>query len=88
MSRVDCRVKRECTEAAIAGLPSWAGSISTKAARRLDGAQFVKIEIDNRLQRFASCRALGCLWQLVEPGSALRLYGQELGDSITPSLGS
>jgi hypothetical protein len=71
-----------------AGLPSWVGSISTNAARRLDGAQFVEIEIDNRLQRFASCRALGRLRQLVEPDSTLRLYGKELGDSVAPSLGS
>jgi hypothetical protein len=69
-------------------LPSRVGSISAKAARRLDGAQFVEIEIDNRLQRFASCRALGCLGQRVEPGSTLRLYGKELGDSVAPSLGS
>jgi hypothetical protein len=69
-------------------LPSWVGSISAKAARRFDSAQFVEIEIDNRLQRFASWRALGRLRQLVEPGGTLRLYGQELGDSVAPSLGS
>ena len=75
-------------DGAIAGVPSWVGSISAKAARRLDGAQFVEIEIDNGLQRFAGCRALGRLRQLVEPGSTLRLYGKELGDGIAPSLRS
>jgi hypothetical protein len=57
----------------IVGLPSWPGSISTKAARRLDGSQFVEIKIDNSLQRFGGCRALGWLGQLIEPGSILRL---------------
>ena len=72
----------------MARLPSWVGSISAKAARRLDGAQFVEIEIDNSLQRFASCRTLGRLRQLVAPGGTLRLYGTEFGDSVAPSLGS
>jgi hypothetical protein len=47
------------------------GSISAKGARRLGGAQFVEIQIDNRLQRFAGCRAPGRLRQLVESGSTL-----------------
>jgi hypothetical protein len=88
MSRVDCRVKRECNGCSYCRVAARVGSISAKAARRLDGAQFVEIEIDNRLQRFTSCRALGCFRQLVEPGSTLRLYGKELGDSVAPSLGS
>lgn len=67
-------------------MPSWAGSIAAKAARRFDGAQFVEIDFDNGLQRFAGCRALGRLRHLVEPGSTLRLYGKEIGDGIVPSL--
>jgi hypothetical protein len=50
-----------------------AGLNLTKAARRLDGSQFVEIKIDNSLQRFGGCRALGWLGQLIEPGSILRL---------------
>jgi hypothetical protein len=74
--------------AAIVGLPSRAGSISAKPARRLDSAQFVEIEIDNGLQRFTGCRGLARLRQLVEPGSTLGLYGKEFGDSVAPSLRS
>ena len=65
---------------------SLVGSISAKAARRFDGAQFVEIEFDNGLQRFAGCRALGRVRQLVEPGRTLRLYGKEFDDGIVPSL--
>ena len=76
------------TDAAIAGLSSWAGSISAKAARWLDGAEFVEIEIDDRLQRLAGGAVVQRFGQRVEPGSTLRLNDKEFGDGVAPSLGS
>ena len=64
-----------------------ASSIPPEATGRLDGEQFVEIEINDRLQ----CRTGGALAQrfghCLEPSDIFRLQGEQFGDRCVPTLG-
>jgi hypothetical protein len=64
-----------------------ASSIPPEATGRLDGEQFVEIEINDRLQ----CLTGGALAQRFghcpEPSDIFRLQGEQFGDRCVPTLG-
>jgi hypothetical protein len=63
-----------------------AGSIASEAARRLDVAEFVEVEIDNRLQRLAGGAIAGGFGQSSEPIGVFGLQSEQFGHRGLPSL--
>jgi hypothetical protein len=62
--------------------------VPAKAARRLDGDDLVQIEIDDRLEGFASGSIVRGFGQGFEPTRVLSVQRDEFGDSGIPALQS
>ena len=63
-----------------------AGSIASEAARRLDIAEFVEVEIDNGLQRLPCGAIAGGFGHSGEPIGVFGLQGEQFGHRVLPSL--
>src|SRR5208283_5055831 len=64
------------------------GSVSPEATRWLDGDDLVQIEIDDRLEGFASGSIVRGFGQGFEPTRVLSVQRDEFGDSGIPALQS
>jgi hypothetical protein len=60
--------------------------ILREAARRLDGADLIEVEIDNRLQGLAGGGVVERLGQRLEPLRVFALQSDEFGHGIAPAL--
>ena len=60
--------------------------IVREAARRLDGADLIEVEIDNRLQCLAGGGVAERLGQRLEPLRVFALQSDEFGHDIAPAL--
>jgi hypothetical protein len=63
-------------------------SIASKATRRRDVGEDVKIEIDDRLESLGGGAAAKIIGQGVAPGGVFGLQGEQFGDGVVPSLWS
>jgi hypothetical protein len=63
-------------------------SITSKATRRLDVGEDVKIEFDNGLEILGGGAAAKAVGQGVAPGGVFGLQGEQFGDGVVPSLWS
>jgi hypothetical protein len=63
-------------------------SIASKAARRLDFGENVKIELDDGLESLGGGAVTKAVGQGVAPGGVFGLQGEQFGDGVTPSLWS
>ncbi len=64
------------------------GSISAEAARRNDCLEFSEVEVADRVQCLGSGTVLEVLWQGFQPSGIVTLQRDQLGDSVTPTLGA
>jgi hypothetical protein len=62
------------------------GSIASEAARRLDGGEFVEIEIDNGLQSLSGGAMAGGFGHSGEPIGVFGLQGEQFDHRGLPSL--
>jgi hypothetical protein len=63
-------------------------SIASKAARRLDFGENVKIELDDGLESLGGGAVTKAVGQGVAPGGVFGLQGEQFGDGVVPSLRS
>src|ERR1700704_731493 len=63
-------------------------SIASKATRRLDVSENVKIEIDDGLESLGGGAVTEAVGQGVAPGGVFGLQGEQFGDGVVPSLRS
>jgi hypothetical protein len=60
--------------------------ILCEATRRLDGGQFVEVEIEDGLQGLPGGGVAQRFGQRLEPSHVVALQGDELGDRVAPAL--
>ena len=63
-------------------------SIASKATRRLDVSEDVKIELDDGLESLGGGAVAKAVGQGVAPGGVFGLQGEQFGDGVVPSLWS
>ena len=63
----------------------WSWLIPAEAPRRLDGLEFVEIEVVDRLQRLGGGAVLKAFGQGLEPGPIFGLKGEQDSDGIMPA---
>ena len=63
-------------------------SIASKATRRLDVGEDIKIEIDDGLESLGGGAVAKAVGQGVAPGGVFGLQGEQFGDCVAPSLWS
>jgi hypothetical protein len=61
-------------------------SIASKATRRLDVSEDIKIEFDDGLESLGGGAVTEAVGQGVAPGGVFGLQGEQFGDSVVPSL--
>src|SRR3954452_11891958 len=64
------------------------GSIASKATRRLDVGEGVKIEFDDGLESLGGGAVAKVVGQGVAPGGVFGLQCEQFGDGVVPSLWS
>jgi hypothetical protein len=63
-------------------------SIASKATRRLDVSENVKIELEDGLESLGGGAVTKAVGQGVAPGGVFGLQGEQFGDGVVPSLRS
>ena len=63
-------------------------SIASKATRRLDVGEDIKIELDDGLESLGGGAVAKAVGQGVAPGGVFGLQGEQFGDGVVPSLRS